>query len=77
MSDNREDRVRQRAHEIWQREGQPEGQGARHWLEAEGEIDAEDEAAKPAKVKVPAKAKAPAKPKAAAKPAAKKPAKKA
>lgn len=80
MSDNREERVRQRAHEIWQREGQPEGQGARHWLEAEGEIDAEDKAKKPAKpaaAKVPAKAKAPAKPKAAAKPAAKKPAKKA
>lgn len=80
MNDNREDRVRQRAHEIWLREGQPDGQGGRHWIEAEGEIDAEDKAKKPKKVaaaKTPAKpaAKAPSKP--AAKAPAKKPAKKA
>ena len=54
MSDTREDRVRQRAHEIWLREGQPEGQDERHWAAAEAEIDAEA-AAKPKKAaKTPA-----------------------
>lgn len=71
MSNDREERVRQRAHEIWLREGQPEGHGPRHWIEAEGEIDAEDMAAKVTKPKAAAKPKAATKPKTTAKPAAK------
>lgn len=30
--------VRRRAHEIWQQEGQPEGQDMDHWFRAEQEI---------------------------------------
>ncbi len=69
MSSDREERVRQRAHEIWLREGRPDGHGPRHWIEAEGEIDAEDAAAR---AKPAARPKPAAKPKAAAKTAASK-----
>lgn len=41
MSDGREDRIRERAHELWQREGSPEGREQDHWQQAEREIDAE------------------------------------
>lgn len=46
MTDERaiEDRIRARAHEIWEREGQPEGQDLRHWDEARLEIEAEERA---------------------------------
>lgn len=46
MTDERaiEDRIRARAHEIWEREGRPEGQGPRHWDEARLEIEAEERA---------------------------------
>jgi len=43
--------VRQRAYEIWQSEGCPEGAGDRHWLMAEAEIGA----AKPRKPAAPRK----------------------
>jgi hypothetical protein len=36
-----EDRVRQRAHEIWEREGRPEGRHEEHWKQAMDEISAE------------------------------------
>ena len=39
---DKEDRVRQRAYEIWQRSGQQEGSALEHWLQASREIDAED-----------------------------------
>lgn len=42
MDDDREDRIRARAHEIWQREGSPEGRENDHWKEAEQELDAEN-----------------------------------
>lgn len=29
------ERIKERAHQIWQREGQPEGRHAEHWAEAE------------------------------------------
>jgi hypothetical protein len=47
MSEDREDRVRQRAHEIWVREGRPHGHEKQHWEQASSEIDAE-EGSKPA-----------------------------
>lgn len=31
MQGSREDRIRQRAHEIWEREGRPEGRHEVHW----------------------------------------------
>jgi hypothetical protein len=36
----REDRVRARAHELWEQAGRPEGVEAEHWRLAEAEIDA-------------------------------------
>lgn len=76
MGDDRESRVRQRAHEIWLREGQPDGHGERHWSMAEAEVDTEMTATPARKTtakKSPASAK-PASPKsgstASAKPAA-------
>ena len=41
MGDEREDRIRARAHEIWQREGSPKGHENDHWAEAEQELDAQ------------------------------------
>ena len=39
---NREDRVRQRAYELWEKEGKPEGADLRFWEQAMVEIDEED-----------------------------------
>lgn len=36
---DRNERIRQRAHEIWESEGRPEGRDAEHWSRAEQEID--------------------------------------
>lgn len=37
-----EERVRERAYDIWQRAGRPEGQAMDFWLQAEAEIAAEE-----------------------------------
>ena len=37
--DDREQRVRKRAHELWQKDGEPDGFALHHWLQAEAEID--------------------------------------
>lgn len=76
MSDDRQHRIRQRAHAIWESHGRPHGADREHWDQATREIDAEDAVAK----KKPARAPVVTKPKAVAKakaPAAKKPAAKA
>ncbi|TIV00661.1 MAG: DUF2934 domain-containing protein [Mesorhizobium sp.] len=39
---DREERIRRRAHEIWEREGRPEGREREHWDQAMQEIEAED-----------------------------------
>ncbi|UCI28178.1 DUF2934 domain-containing protein [Mesorhizobium sp. B2-8-5] len=36
-----EERIRQRAHEIWEREGRPEGRQQEHWDQAVQEIEPE------------------------------------
>ncbi|HXV24150.1 MAG TPA: DUF2934 domain-containing protein [Alphaproteobacteria bacterium] len=36
----REDRIRERAYQIWQKEGRPLGHHERHWYQAEAEIRA-------------------------------------
>lgn len=41
MSDVREQKIRERAHAIWQQEGEPHGRDADHWHRAAGEIDSE------------------------------------
>lgn len=40
--DNREDRIRRRAHELWQVAGSPRGDGAEFWLQAEAEVAQSD-----------------------------------
>ena len=42
MGDDREDRIRARAREIWQREGSQKGHENDHLIEAEQELDAEN-----------------------------------
>lgn len=70
MSHN-EKRIREFAYQIWESEGRPQGQEARHWEMAHKLAEAEALAGKPAPL---AKARAkPGKPPAAKEPAAKKP----
>ncbi len=73
MTDDRHERIRQRAHEIWEQAGRPEGAHMEHWDQATAEIDAAGKAKSPKKAaaakveksKVAAKAEKPAKAKAA------------
>ena len=37
-----EQRIQERAYEIWQRAGRPEGEAVDHWVQAEAEIAAEE-----------------------------------
>jgi DUF2934 family protein len=37
-----EERVRERAYEIWEREGRPADKSVEHWLKAEADIKAEE-----------------------------------
>lgn len=70
MTDDKQDRIRQRAHEIWEKAGRPEGAHQEHWEQATAEVDGAVAKTKKAAKKADAKpAKAAAKPK-AAKPAA-------
>ncbi len=46
MATDRHDRIRHRAHEIWEKQGRPHGADQQHWDQATREIDAEDSAAK-------------------------------
>ena len=40
--DDHDERIRQRAHEIWEEEGRPEGREYSHWLRARAEIRKEE-----------------------------------
>jgi hypothetical protein len=42
MENDRIERIRERAHRLWEEQGQPEGRDAEHWEQATREIDAED-----------------------------------
>jgi len=42
MAEDLEDRIRRRAHQIWEREGRPEGRHDDHWTLAKEEIAIED-----------------------------------
>jgi hypothetical protein len=35
----REERIRRRAYDIWEREGRPEGRASEHWYRAAGDLD--------------------------------------
>jgi len=41
MQDNREERIRERAHRFWEEEGRPEGKDREHWDKAATQIDSE------------------------------------
>ena len=41
----REQRIRERAHALWEREGRPEGRKEEHWAQACREIEMEEQAA--------------------------------
>ena len=45
MEQDKEARIRERAYEIWVREGRPHGRDAEHWQKAAAEISAESHAA--------------------------------
>jgi len=53
MQNEREARIRDRAHEIWEKEGRPEGRHREHWeraaaeIEAKENVDPEDDSLKP------------------------------
>ena len=38
MAGDKEHRIRERAHQIWEKEGRPHGEDKRHWELAEGEV---------------------------------------
>jgi hypothetical protein len=38
MADNREQRIRERAHAIWEQEGRPHGRDEDHWRQASQEV---------------------------------------
>ena len=50
-----QERIRRRAHAIWEREGRPHGRDQDHWREAESELGREETAKKSAAAKVQAK----------------------
>jgi hypothetical protein len=43
MADEKIDQLRNRAYQIWERKGHPQGRDLEHWLEAERELEADDE----------------------------------
>ncbi len=46
--DDHDERIRRRAHEIWEEEGRPEGREYSHWLRARAEINDEEDGDAPA-----------------------------
>lgn len=59
VTDDRQERIRQRAHAIWEQAGRPDGAHQQHWDQATAEIDGEDSKpkAKAARPKGPGAAK--------------------
>ncbi|TWI34673.1 DUF2934 domain-containing protein [Mesorhizobium tianshanense] len=60
MTDDRQERIRRRAHTIWEQAGRPDGAHQQHWDQATAEIDSEEgkPKAKAAQPKKPAADKA-------------------
>jgi len=42
MNNRRDDQIRRRAHQIWEREGRQHGQHEKHWHQASREVDDEE-----------------------------------
>ncbi|MCW2240443.1 DUF2934 domain-containing protein [Azospirillum canadense] len=53
MAENRDARIRERAHNIWERDGRPEGMAEVHWIQACREIETEEQAADAARTSAP------------------------
>jgi len=51
----KEDKIRERAHAIWERDGRPSGRDREHWEQAAREIEAETAGGKPAATTKPAR----------------------
>ena len=49
MANEKIDQLRNRAYQIWERKGRPQGRDLEHWLEAERELEAEDRKPRPKK----------------------------
>ncbi|RWO54899.1 DUF2934 domain-containing protein [Mesorhizobium sp.] len=61
MTDDRQERIRRRAHAIWEQAGRPDGAHQQHWNQAAAEIDGEESRPKKtARPKAPARPKEPA-----------------
>ncbi|WP_192365697.1 DUF2934 domain-containing protein [Mesorhizobium mediterraneum] len=60
MTDDRQERIRRRAHAIWEQAGRPDGAHQQHWDQAAAEIDGGESRpkTKSARPKGPAAAKA-------------------
>jgi len=50
---HREERIRHRAHELWERAGSPPGRDDEFWQQAEAEIDMQDRDQRPDPPSVP------------------------
>lgn len=46
MQDKREEWIAERAYELWEQGGRPDGQDHEHWTQASGEWDARDNGSK-------------------------------
>jgi hypothetical protein len=44
MTSDKQEKIRSRAYQIWEREGRPEGRGEEHWAQAAHEIENEEKA---------------------------------
>ena len=42
MAEDRDTQIRERAHELWEQAGRPEGKAVEHWLQAERELSGDD-----------------------------------
>ncbi|WP_254016458.1 DUF2934 domain-containing protein [Mesorhizobium escarrei] len=60
MTDDRQERIRRRAHAIWEQAGRPDGAHQQHWDQAAAEIDGDESRPKTARPKAPARPKEPA-----------------
>lgn len=54
MTDDRQERIRRRAHAIWEQAGRPDGAHQQHWDQAAAEIDGEESRPKAKLPKKPA-----------------------
>lgn len=68
MTGDRQERIRNRAHQIWLDEGKPLGQHERHWAQAIADIDGEDAGGPKLDAPAPSPATGAAAPKAGRKP---------